>query len=223
MSTPETPPPGDERTSTLSGVQRAGIVLGALAVLLLAFVIFRGGDDSGSDSASNTATQTATTDGSSSSSTGESESATTDPSSSGTTDDSAGGTTDGSATGTTDDSGNGSSGGTDDSATGTTDASASETGTTTAPAQQAVQTIRVVNGQPQGGVKRLEYQKGDTVRFKVQSDVADEIHVHGYDLKKDVTAGGSVQFSFTADIEGRFEIELEHAGTQIAELEVKPA
>jgi len=32
-----------------------------------------------------------------------------------------------------------------------------------------------------------------------------------------------VQFRFRASIEGRFEIELEDAGTQIAELEVKPS
>jgi hypothetical protein len=38
-----------------------------------------------------------------------------------------------------------------------------------------------------------------------------------------VTAGGSVSFSFAGTIEGRFEIELENAGTQIAELEVKPS
>jgi hypothetical protein len=225
MSSPETPPPGDDRTSTLSGVQRAGIVLGALAVLLLAFVIFRGGDDSGSDSASNSATtQTATSTSSSSSANGGSASGTTDDSATGTTDDSATGTTDDSATGTTDDNGGSSGGGgSDDSGSQTTDDSASETGTSTAPAQPAVQTVRVVNGQPQGGVKRLEYKKGDRIRFKVQSDVADEIHVHGYDLKKDVTAGGSVQFSFAATIEGRFEVELENAGTQIAELEVTPS
>ena len=86
-----------------------------------------------------------------------------------------------------------------------------------------MQTVRVVNGQPQGGVKRLEFEKGDRVRFKVQSDVADEIHVHGYDLMKDVEKGGSVEFDFKATIEGRFEVELENAGTQIAELEVDPS
>jgi hypothetical protein len=57
----------------------------------------------------------------------------------------------------------------------------------------------------------------------VQSDVADEIHVHGYDLKKDVTKGGSVTFTFKGTIEGRFEVELENAGTQIANLEVTPS
>jgi hypothetical protein len=203
MTTPETPPPGgDDPGRGLSGVQRAGIVLGALGVLLIVFVILQGGDDSGSDSSSSSAPQTTATQAT----TTTTESASTEST-----------TTEDSTTGsTTDDNGSG-GGGSDDDAE-------SETGTTqTQPTAPAVQTIRVVNGQPQGGVERLEFEKGERVRFKVQSDVADEIHVHGYDLMKDVTAGGSVSFSFPASIEGRFEIELEDAGTQIAELEVKPA
>jgi hypothetical protein len=97
------------------------------------------------------------------------------------------------------------------------------TSTATTPAEPAVKTIRVVNGQPQGGIKTLSFAKGDRVQLRVVSDVADEIHIHGYDLKKDVAKGGSVSFSFPATIEGRFEIELEHAGTQIANLEVRPS
>jgi hypothetical protein len=81
----------------------------------------------------------------------------------------------------------------------------------------------VVNGRPQGGVERLEFTRGERVRFKVRSDVADEVHVHGYDVSKNVAAGGSVTFSFPATIEGRFEVELEAAHTQIAELEVEPS
>jgi hypothetical protein len=106
-----------------------------------------------------------------------------------------------------------------ESETGSTSTSTS----TSTQTQPAVRTIRVVGGQPQGGVKTISFKKGDQVRFKVQSDVADEIHVHGYDLKKDVSAGGSVQFSFPASIEGRFEVELEGAGVQIANLEVSPS
>ena len=52
--------------------------------------------------------------------------------------------------------------------------------------------IDVQGGKPVGGIKKLSYTKGDQVRFKVNSDVADEIHVHGYDFHKDVPAGGSV-------------------------------
>jgi len=83
-------------------------------------------------------------------------------------------------------------------------------------------TIVIRNGEPVGGVQELEYSAGDEVAFSVRSDVADEIHVHGYDVSKDVKAGGSVSFSFPAEIEGIFEIELEESGTQIAELRVNP-
>lgn len=86
----------------------------------------------------------------------------------------------------------------------------------------AVPTIVVKNGEPLGGVQELEYSAGDQIRFKVRSDVADEIHVHGYDLMKDVPAGGSVFFSFPAEIEGIFEVELEGRKEQIAELRVNP-
>jgi hypothetical protein len=86
----------------------------------------------------------------------------------------------------------------------------------------AVPTIVVKNGEPLGGVQELEYSAGDRIRFKVDSDVADEIHVHGYDLMKDVPAGGTVSFSFRAEIEGIFEVELEGRKEQIAELRVNP-
>jgi plastocyanin len=83
-------------------------------------------------------------------------------------------------------------------------------------------TIVVKNGEPVGGVQELEYSAGDQVRFTVDSDVTDEIHVHGYDLMKEVPAGGSVSFSFPAEIEGIFEVELEGLKEQIAELRVNP-
>ena len=89
-------------------------------------------------------------------------------------------------------------------------------------ARAAVETIVVREGKPVGGVRELEYGSGEEVRFRVRSDAADEIHVHGYDLTKDVAAGGSVVFSFPADIEGIFEIELEVRGEQIAELRINP-
>jgi hypothetical protein len=88
--------------------------------------------------------------------------------------------------------------------------------------QGATPTIVVKNGEPVGGVQELEYSAGDQVRFEVESDVADEIHVHGYDLMKDVPAGGAVSFSFPAEIEGIFEVELEERAEQIAELRVNP-
>ena len=104
-------------------------------------------------------------------------------------------------------------------ATGATGATGQEN---QAPAEPATKRIVIVNGKPQGGVQKLEYKKGDRIQFTVTSDVADEIHVHGYDLKKDVPAGGTVRFSFPASIEGVFEAELEGRKEQIAQLTVNP-
>jgi hypothetical protein len=80
----------------------------------------------------------------------------------------------------------------------------------------------VVDAKPQGGVQKLTFNKGDQIRFRVVSDTADEIHVHGYDLMKDVPKGGSVTFSFKGSIDGRFVVELEDHSEQIAELDVQP-
>ena len=62
---------------------------------------------------------------------------------------------------------------------------------------------RCATGSRSAGVKRLEYKKGDRVRFVVSSDVSDEIHVHGYDLTKDVQAGGSVALRLPGRHRGR--------------------
>ena len=85
-----------------------------------------------------------------------------------------------------------------------------------------VPTIVVRDGEPVDGVQELEYQAGEEVRFRVSSDKAEEIHVHGYDLAKDVSAGGTVEFAFPADLEGIYEAELEELGVQIAELQINP-
>lgn len=87
---------------------------------------------------------------------------------------------------------------------------------------KGVTTIAIENGKPVDGIAQLTYNEGERVRFKVESDVGDEIHVHGYDVMKDVKAGGSVSFDFPATIEGVFEAELEGRKEQILELTVNP-
>jgi hypothetical protein len=104
-------------------------------------------------------------------------------------------------------------------ATGATEATSDQEKARPRPAAQR---IVVQGGRPRGGVQRLEFDRGDRIQFVVRSDVADEVHVHGYDISKDVPAGGSVRFSFPARIEGVFEVELEGRHEQIAELRVSP-
>ena len=85
-----------------------------------------------------------------------------------------------------------------------------------------VETIRVRDGEVAGGPARLEFEKGDTARFAVTSDTADEVHVHGYDISRAVAAGGTARLRFRADIEGIFEVELHGSGAQVAQLRVNP-
>jgi hypothetical protein len=93
---------------------------------------------------------------------------------------------------------------------------------TSSNASGKVPTIVVKGGQPVGGIQDLTYNKGEQIHFVVDSDVSDEIHVHGYDIMKDVEAGGSVSFDFPASIEGVFEAELEGRKEQIIQLTVNP-
>jgi hypothetical protein len=121
-------------------------------------------------------------------------------------------------------------GGGDDSTTAKTTTSAQGGATTTSPegatpaagTKDSERVIVVKNGKPVGGVADLTYNQGDRIRFRVDSDVSDEVHVHGYDIAKDVQAGGSVSFDFEATIAGIFEAELESRKEQIAELTVNP-
>jgi copper(I)-binding protein len=112
-------------------------------------------------------------------------------------------------------------GSTSATATETTATTTSET-TTTAEATPVEVKIVVRDGAPQGGIVRQTVSQGDDVVLVVTSDVADEIHLHGYDKSKDVAAGGMIRLPFTATLPGRFEVELEQRGVQIADLTVNP-
>jgi hypothetical protein len=85
-----------------------------------------------------------------------------------------------------------------------------------------IPTIFVKGGKPVGGIQEISVNEGERVRFRVDSDVSDEVHLHGYDIGKDVKAGGSVTFDFPATLEGVFEAELESRKEQILELRVNP-
>ena len=72
-----------------------------------------------------------------------------------------------------------------------------------------------------GKVTELEFKEGEQVVFRARADGPEEIHVHGYDIEKEV-GPEPVRVSFPATITGIFEIELHGTGEQIAELRVDP-
>lgn len=115
-------------------------------------------------------------------------------------------------------------GGDDDSSDDSGDKTAQTTGKTppTASVPDPVTTIQIKGGKPVGGVADIEVDKGDRLRFRVKSDEEHEIHLHGYDVEKDVEAGGTVSYDVKADIDGIFEAEIEDLKEQIAEIRVNP-
>jgi FtsP/CotA-like multicopper oxidase with cupredoxin domain len=111
--------------------------------------------------------------------------------------------------------------------TGTSDAETTPTATADQPAAETATPTATPTPPPppllQGGkVTKLECTEGETVRFRVTSDVPEEVHVHGYDIAKDLEPGEVTTVSFPATITGIFEIEYEHAGEQIGQLRVNP-
>ena len=80
--------------------------------------------------------------------------------------------------------------------------------------------IVVVNGAPKGGIVREQVDKGDRVVLIVRSDVTDHVHLHGYDIVRDVAPGKPARLPFEATIPGRFEVELEDRGVPISDITV---
>lgn len=73
-----------------------------------------------------------------------------------------------------------------------------------------------------GKETKLSAKEGETVRFRVRHDTVEHVHVHGYDIFRDLQPGKTETVSFKADITGIFEIELEDSGVLLAELKVEP-
>jgi hypothetical protein len=82
--------------------------------------------------------------------------------------------------------------------------------------------VRVRGGRSIDGIVRATASKGERVVVTVGSDVSDHVHVHGYNLFADVRPGQPARIEFRATLTGRFEIELEDRGRQIAQLTVVP-
>jgi len=87
----------------------------------------------------------------------------------------------------------------------------------------ATASVEVKGGAPVGGVKDITAARGEKVSITVSSpDYSGEIHLHGYDLAREVAPGKPARFAFTATQEGVFEMEVEATSTRIASLTVNP-
>lgn len=79
--------------------------------------------------------------------------------------------------------------------------------------------IELVGGEVVGP-ERFEVRLGETVDIWILSDVDDEVHVHGYDLRFEISAGDRFNLSFDADVPGIFEVEAHTSSAPLFEIEV---
>ena len=108
-------------------------------------------------------------------------------------------------------------------ATSSTSAAGGGTTTTTAaPAEPEVRVValRYAGGEVVGGRARVAVGAGERVRLEVTSDVAEEVHVHGYDLEVPVAAASTTAIDLVGDLPGVWEVELHGTGDVLVELEV---
>jgi hypothetical protein len=89
--------------------------------------------------------------------------------------------------------------------------------------------FELANGKAVGGAKDISATQDDHLTVTLKTDVPAELHVHGYELSKDIKAGGHGSIAFTADATGEFEVEAHHLvhgeegpGVSLATLTVNP-
>jgi hypothetical protein len=117
----------------------------------------------------------------------------------------------------------------DDEQPSQTAATATPTATATESAEETATATPTPTPTPEppplltaGKVAELEFTEGETIRFRVRSGEPEEIHVHCYDITRDVPAGRTINVSFKATITGTCEVEFHNSGESIAELTVTP-
>ncbi|MCU1691398.1 MAG: hypothetical protein JWM64_489 [Frankiales bacterium] len=81
--------------------------------------------------------------------------------------------------------------------------------------------LTVAGGKVTGDTGRVSVEEGARVRITVLADVADEVHLHGYDLMQTTSVGSPAVLEFIADRPGVFEVELEGAGLPLTRLAVQ--
>jgi hypothetical protein len=68
----------------------------------------------------------------------------------------------------------------------------------------------------------VSVREGDRVNMSFTADGPIEIHVHGYDLEREVEPGEAAELSFGANLTGRFPIENHETETELGVLVVEP-
>lgn len=93
---------------------------------------------------------------------------------------------------------------------------------TSSTASSAAKTFSVTVTGTKASLTDLEANKGDSITLTFTTDATEEVHLHGYDIHFDCTAGVPLTKSFVAANTGQFEFELEATSMHLGNLVVNP-
>jgi heme/copper-type cytochrome/quinol oxidase subunit 2 len=82
--------------------------------------------------------------------------------------------------------------------------------------------LQIEKNRMASGPSAIRLVQGDEITLNIRTDRADELHIHGYDLRANLLPGQVVSLTFIATVTGRFGIELHKAHVAIGALEVYP-
>lgn len=90
------------------------------------------------------------------------------------------------------------------------------------PAGSLLASFEIRDGQRLSGPEILRVQQGQNVTIAIRSNRPDEAHLHGYDLSAELRPDATARLVFSADLSGRFDLELHHSDRTVTTLEVLP-
>jgi hypothetical protein len=73
--------------------------------------------------------------------------------------------------------------------------------------------LRIENGHVPENMRLIRVKRNDVVKLQWSADRPMTIHLHGYDIEKQVVPGTITEMTFTARATGRFTVE-PHLGTE---------
>lgn len=82
-------------------------------------------------------------------------------------------------------------------------------------------TVTIADGAVTPAPTRVEVTRGQTVKVTVTSDIADMVHVHGYDRSATLRPAEAGTVEFVADTAGLFEVETHGQELQLFQLVVR--
>lgn len=95
------------------------------------------------------------------------------------------------------------------------------TGARAAPNKLSMDVV-ISQGRVKDGAKILKLKRGQTVLLTVTSDLADELHVHGFEKHLHLVPGKTASIEISANRTGRFTVELHRLAMTVGVLEVYP-